>query len=229
MLSFCRLTTDMKQALLGLLLIASPVFTGQAFADSVLSLQGYFGGSAACSDNGSTAAGCSAQIGSANAGTGAYTGGNLKLAGSGLVYTFNGSLEAGQGILAHSNPMSAFSATLPVPETSGNWIISGSATSSEFPGYALNIFVNGSSAGYIGNGSSTFLVRHALGAPLTFSLADNVSAILSNDIENLNFNLTFTDPPADPSSPTPEPALLPLIAIVMACFFIRPRESTSLC
>lgn len=195
----------MKQTLLGLLLVASPMFADKMLAGSMLSTQGYFGGSAACSNSGVITAGCSAQSGSANTGTGAYTTGNLKLAGSGLVYTLNGSLEAGQGILAHSNPMSAFSATLAVPGASGNWIISGSATSSESPRYALNVFVNGSAAGYIGNGSSSFLVRHPLGAPLTFSLSDNISAISGNDIENLNFSLAFTDPPADAPAEAPEP------------------------
>ncbi len=206
----------MKQALLGLLLFASPAFINNVFADSVLSLQGYFGGSAACSNNGITTAVCSAQTGSANTGTDAYTTGNLKLAGSGLVYTLNGSLESGQGILAHSNPMSAFSASLAAPDTSGNWIISGSATSSESPRYALNVFVNGSAAGYIGNGSSSFLVRHPLGAPLTFSLSDDVSAIFSNDVENLNFSLTFTDPPANAPADTPEPGSLLLAGMALA-------------
>lgn len=184
-------------------------------ADSMLSLQGYLGGSTVCSNSGITTADCSVKSGSANNGTAAYTAGSLKLAGSGLVYTLNGSLGAGQGILAHSNPVSAFSVTLPVPDTSGNWIVSGSATSSESPRYALNIFVNGAAAGYIGNGSNSFLVQHPLGAPLAFSLGDNVSAIFNNDMENLNFSLTFTDPPADLPASTPEPASLSLLVTAL--------------
>jgi len=195
-------------------------------ADSMLSLQGYLGGSTVCSNSGITTAGCSVQSGSANEGTAAYTTGNLKLAESGLVYTLNGSLGAGQGILAHFNPVSAFSATLPVPDTSGNWIVSGSATSSESQRYALNIFVNGSAAGYIGNGSNSFLVQHPLGAPLTFSLADNISAIFNNDLENLNFSLTFTDPPADPPAPTPEPASLLLLATALIGFVAYRTNAT---
>lgn len=205
----------MKQALLGLFLVASPML-----ADNILSLQGYLGGSPTCSNSGITAAACSAQSGSTSGGTGAYTTGNLTLTGSGLVYTLTGSLEASQQIFAHADPTSAFSATLTVPETSGNWVVSGSATSSDSSRYALNVFVNGSAAGHIGNGSSSFLVRHPLGSPLTFSLSDNVTALFSDDIEDLNFSLTFTDPPADPPASTPEPSSLALAATAMACFLI---------
>jgi hypothetical protein len=200
----------MKQALLGLLLLTSPML-----ADSMLSLQGYLGGAAACSNDGTATAGCTAQTGSTSFGTNAYTGGSLNLSGSDLVFTLNGSLEAAQGILAHSNPMSAFSAVLPVSEASGNWIISGSATTSGYSRYALNIFVNGTPAGLIGNGTTSFQVLHAYGTPLTFSLADNVSAPFSNDIENLNFSLTFTDPPADGPAAAPEPASLLLVSLAL--------------
>ncbi|HSU30149.1 MAG TPA: hypothetical protein VLJ11_02840 [Bryobacteraceae bacterium] len=198
----------MKNALLGLLLLTSPML-----ADSMLSLQGYFGGTVVCSNHGTATAGCTAQTGSSSFGTNAYTTGSLNLSGSDLVFSLNGSLEAAQGILAHSNPMSAFSAVLPVSDTSGNWIVSGSATTSGYSRYALNIFVNGSPAGLIGNGSSSFEVHHTLGAPLTFSLADNVSAPFSNDIENLKFSLTFTDPPADAPAAAPEPATLLLVTL----------------
>ena len=111
--------------------------------------------------------------------------------------------------------MSAFSAVLPVSETSGNWIISGSATASGYSRYALNIFINGSPAGLIGNGNTSFQVLHAYGTPLTFSLADNVSAPFGNDIENLKFSLTFTDPPADAPAATPEPATLLLVGLAL--------------
>lgn len=203
----------MKQALLCLLLCTSPLL-----ADSMLSVDGYLGGSPACSNSGVATAGCSAQSGLQNDGTGAYTTGTVQLAGSGLVYTVNGSLEAGQGIFAHSNPSAAFSAVLPVSDASGNWIVSGYASSSDFSGYVLNIFVNGAAAGYIGNGSSSFLVLHTVGAPLTFSFGDNVSAVFGNDVEDLNFSLTFTDPPADPPASTPEPASFWLLGTAAALF-----------
>jgi hypothetical protein len=195
-------------------------------ADSMLSLQGYFDGAVACSNDGTATAACTAQTGSTSFGTNAYTGGSLNLSGSGLVFTLNGSLEAAQGILARSNPMSAFSAVLPVSETSGNWIVSGSATASGYSRYALNIFVNGSPAGIIGNGSSSFEVHHTLGTPLTFSLADNVSAPFSNDIENLNFSLTFTDPPADPLAAAPEPATLLLESLALGLLLSYKSVST---
>lgn len=209
----------MKQALLGLLLCTSPLLSSNMLADSMLSVDGYLGGYSACSNSGVATAGCSAQSGLQNDGTSAYTAGTVQLAGFGLVYTVNGSLEAGQGIFAHSNPTTAFSATLPVSDASGNWIVSGYATSSDFSGYVLNIFVNGAAAGYIGNGSSSFLVRHALGAPLTFSFGDNVSAVFGNDVEDLNFSLTFTDPPADPPASTPEPASFWLLGAAATLFF----------
>jgi len=213
----------MKQALLGLVLLSSPML-----ADSMLSLQGYFGGAVACSNNGIATAACTAQTGSTSFGSNAYTGGSLKLSGSDLVFTLNGSLEAAQGILAHSNPMSAFSAVLPVSKTSGNWIISGSATASGYSRYALNIFVNGSPAGLIGNGNTSFQVLHAYGTPLTFSLGDNVSAPFSNDIENLNFSLTFTDPPADPPAAAPEPATPLLVSLALGSLLSYKSFSTSI-
>ncbi len=196
----------MKVALLGLL-----IFSSHMLADSMLSLQEYIGGSPACANTDPLTVACTAQASSIGNGTGAYTNGSLKLEGSGLVYTLNGFVEAGQGILARSNPMAAFSLTLPVSDTSGNWIVSGSAAASGSPRYALNIFANGSPAGLIGNGSNSFEVHHALGAPLTFTLADNVAAFFPNDIERLNFSLTFTDPPADAPSETPEPNSLLLV------------------
>lgn len=202
----------MKQALLSFLLVCSPLL-----ADSILSFQGSLGGIPACSDTGPTAAHCSVQSGTANDGTAVYTSGALNLEGSGLQYTLTGSLDAGQGILSRANPMAAFSATLTMPDTSGNWIISGYATSSESSRYALNVLANGSPAGYIGNGSSSFLVQHPSGAPLTFSVADNVEAIFSNDNEALNFTLTFTDPPAGTLASTPEPPSLALIASAIGC------------
>jgi PEP-CTERM motif-containing protein len=131
----------------------------------------------------------------------------------------NGSLEAGQSVFAYSNPTATFSAILPVSDSSGNWIVSGYATSSDSSRYALNIFVNGAAAGYIGNGSNSFLVTHAAGAPLTFSFGDNVSAVFGNDIEDLHFSLTFTDPPADPPASTPEPASVWLAGTAGALFF----------
>ncbi len=204
----------MKQALLGLLLCTSPLL-----ADSMLSVDGYLGGSSACSNSGVATAGCSAQSGLQNDGTSAYTTGTVQLSGSGLIYTVNGSLEAGKGIFAHSNPTAAFSATLPVSDASGNWIVSGYATSSDFSGYVLNIFVNGAATGYIGSGSSSFLVHHAVGAPLTFSFGDNVSAVFGNDVEDLNFSLAFTDPPADPPASTPEPASFWLLGTAAVLFF----------
>jgi hypothetical protein len=209
----------MKQALLGLFLFASPLLSHSMLAASMLSVDGYLGGSSACSDSGLATAGCSAQGGLQSDGTGAYTTGTVQLAGSDLVFTVNGSLEAGQSIFAYSNPTAAFSAILPVSDSSGNWIVSGYATSSDSSRYALNIFVNGAAAGYIGSGSSSFLVPHAAGVPLTFSFGDNVSAVFGNDIEGLHFSLTFTDPPADPPASTPEPGSFLLAGTASALIF----------
>ena len=217
----------MKQALLGLLLLASPLLSARMLADSMLSVDGYLGGSSACSDSGSAVAGCSAQSGFQSDGTGAYTTGTVQLAGSDLVFTVNGSLEAGQSIFSYSNPTAAFSAILPVASASGNWIVSGNATSSDSSRYALNIFVNGSAAGYIGNGGSSFLVPHVVGAPLTFSFGDNVSAIFGNDVEDLRFSLTFTDPPADPPASTPEPASFWLAGTASMLLFAYRKSKTT--